>query len=66
MVDLFSLNLTAFQNLARSEKECVSKFKLYPDLAALTAVVHLFLKCLNANQWIGSPVWSPPRLNSFS
>lgn len=48
MVDLFLLTLTALQNLARSEKEYVSKFKLYPDLAALTAVVHfvpLMPKC---------------------
>lgn len=66
MVDLFLLTLTALQNLARSEKEYMRKFKLYPDLAALTAVVHLFLKCLNANQWFGSPVRSPPRLYSSS
>lgn len=38
-MDFFLLNLTALQNLARSEKEYVSKFKSYPDLAALTAVV---------------------------
>jgi len=40
----------AFQNLARSDRDQVSK--LYTHLAAFTAVVPLLLKSLYANQWV--------------
>ena len=34
----------------------MTRFKKYPDLAFLTAVVHLFLSCLKDSQCWGSPV----------
>lgn len=41
----FSFYLTAFQDQARSVKEHVSEFMLYPDLAASTEFVPLTPKC---------------------